>query len=103
MEYAVALSLQQGASDYVTHAALSQALQDEGLAVLIDAATVHRLQEPATILAAKQVTGGPGWQALEAELTQLATFVTTQSQTWQTRGQELQAKYEQCGQCSEVS
>jgi hypothetical protein len=29
--------------------------------------------------------------------------VATQSQTWQTRGQELQAKYEQCGQCSEVS
>ena len=99
MEYAVALSLQQGASDAVTHAALSQALQEEGLEVLVDAATVQRLQEPATILAAKQVTGGPGRQALEAELTQLATFVATQSQTWLTRGQELQARYEQCGQC----
>jgi hypothetical protein len=102
MEYAVALSLQQGASDFVTHAALSQALQEEGLEVLIDAVTVQRLQAPATILAAKQVTGGPGRQALEAELTQLATFVATQSQTWQIRGQELQVRYEQCGQCEEV-
>ena len=103
MEYAVALSLQQGTADYVTHAALSQALREEGSEVLVDAATVQRLQEPATILAAKQVTGGPGRQALEAELTQLATFVAIQSQTWQTRSQELQAKYEQCGQCEEVS
>jgi len=99
MEYAVALSLQQGAADYVTHAALSQALQEEGLEVLVDAATVQHLQEPATILAAKQVTGGPGRQVLEAELRQLATFVATQSQLWQTRSQELQARYEQCGQC----
>ena len=99
MEYAVALSLQQGTADYVTHAALSQALREEGFEVLVDAATVQRLQEPATILAAKQVTGGPGRQALDAELTQLATFVAIQSQTWQTRSQELQARYEQCGQC----
>ena len=97
MESAVALSLQQGAADAVTHAALSQALQEEGLEVLVDAATVQRLQEPATILAAKQVTGGPGRQVLEAELGQLATFAATQSQTWQTRSQELQARYEQCG------
>jgi argininosuccinate lyase len=99
LEYAVALSLQQGTADYVTHAALSQALREEGFEVLVDAATVQRLQEPATILAAKQVTGGPGRQALDAELTQLATFVAIQSQTWQTRSQELQARYEQCGQC----
>jgi argininosuccinate lyase len=99
MEYAVALSLQQGTSDYVTHAALSQALREEGLEILVDAVTVQRLQEPAIILAAKQVTGGPGRQALEVELTQLATFVAMQFQTWQTRSQELQAKYEQCGQC----
>jgi hypothetical protein len=99
VEYAVALSLQQGTSDYVTHAALAQALQEEGLEVLVDAVTVQRLQEPATILAGKQVTGGPGRQVLEAELRQLATFVVTQSQTWLTRGQELQTRYEQCGQC----
>ena len=67
--------------------------------MLIEAATVQRLQEPATILAAKQVPGGPGRQALEAELQQLAAFIATQSQTWQARSQELQAKYEQCGQC----
>jgi hypothetical protein len=78
---------------------LSQALREEGLEVLVDAATVQRLQEPATILAAKQVTGGPGQQALAAELTQLVTFVAAQSQTWQTRNQELQARYEQCRQC----
>jgi hypothetical protein len=98
VEHAVALTLQQGTTDAVTHTALSQALREEGLEVLVDAATVQRLQEPATILAAKQVTGGPGRQALEAELRQLATFVATQSQTWQTRGQELQTRYEQCGQ-----
>jgi hypothetical protein len=99
VEHAVALSLQQGAADAVTHTALSQALREEGLEVLVDAATVQRLQEPATILAAKQVTGGPGQQALAAELTQLVTFVAAQSQTWQTRNQELQARYEQCRQC----
>ena len=53
MEEAVALSLQQGAADAVTHAALSQALQEEGLEGLVDAATVQRLQELATINAAK--------------------------------------------------
>lgn len=103
MEHAVALSLQQGAADAITHAALEQALLEEGLDVTVDEATVQRLQEPATILAAKQVTGGPGRQALAVELTQLATFVTTQAQTWQTRGEALQAKYEQCGQYEGVS
>ena len=103
MEHAVALSLQQGAADAITHAALSQALLEEGLDVTVDAATVQRLQEPATILAAKQVTGGPGRQALAVELTQLATFVTTQAQTWQTRSEVLQAKYEQCGQDEGIS
>jgi len=98
MEHAVALSLRQGAADAITHAALSQALLEEGLEVTIDAATVQRLQQPATILAAKQVTGGPGPQALAVELTQLATFVATHSQTWQTRSNALQAKYEQCSQ-----
>jgi len=99
MEHAVALSLQQGATDTITHAALSQACLEEGLAVTLDAATVQHLQEPTTILATKQVTGGPGPQALAVELTQLATFVAAQSQTWQTRSNALQAKYEQCGRC----
>ena len=99
MEHAVALSLQQGATDTITHAALSQACLEEGLAVTLDAATVQHLQEPTTILATKRVTGGPGPQALAVELTQLATFVAAQSQTWQTRSNALQAKYEQCGRC----
>ena len=64
----------------------------------VDAETVRRLQEPGTILAAKQVTGGPGRQALEAELAHLTTFVATQSRAWQERSDILQAKYEQCGQ-----
>jgi hypothetical protein len=90
--------LQQGEANWVTHTALCQALQDEGLAVTVDAETVRRLQEPRTILAAKQVAGGPGHQALEIELAQLATFVATQSQVWQERSHTLQAKYEQCRQ-----
>jgi len=97
-EHAVALSLQQGETNSVTHAALSQALQDEGLAVTVDAETIRRLQEPRTILAAKQVAGGPGRQVLATELAHLATFVTTQSRVWQERGDALQAKYEQCCQ-----
>jgi len=96
MEHAVALSLQQGEANWVTHTALCQALQEEELAVAVDAETVRRLQEPLTILAAKQVVGGPGCQALTAELAQLATFVATQSQAWQERGDTLQAHYEQC-------
>ena len=96
MEHAVALSLQQGEANWVTHTALCQALQEEGLAVAVDAATVRRLQEPRTILAAKQVVGGPGCQMLAAELARLATFVATQSQAWQERSDTLQAHYEQC-------
>jgi argininosuccinate lyase len=96
MEHAVALSLQQGEANWVTHTALCQALQEEGLAVAVDAETVRRLQEPLTILAAKQVVGGPGCQVLVAELAQLATFVATQSQAWQERSDTLQAHYEQC-------
>jgi argininosuccinate lyase len=96
MEQAVALSLQQGASDSVTHAALHQALQEEGLDIDVDVATVQRLQDPATILAAKQVVGGPGRQSLQVELTQLDTFVTTQCQAWQRRHDTLQEKYNQC-------
>jgi argininosuccinate lyase len=96
MEQAVSLSLQQGESDCVTHAALQQALQEEGVAIDVDADTTARLQDPATILAAKQVVGGPGRQALEAELTHLETFVTTQRQAWQTRHDTLQAKYDHC-------
>jgi argininosuccinate lyase len=96
MEHAVALSLQQGESDCVTHAALEQALQAEGLDIAIDAETVRRLQDPATILAAKHVVGGPGRQFLEAELAQLDAFVETQRQAWQARSDTLQAQYEQC-------
>jgi argininosuccinate lyase len=95
MEHAVALSLQQGEANWVTHKALCQALQDEGLAVAVDAETVRHLQEPMTILAAKQIAGGPGRQALEAELMQLGNFVATQSQAWQERSSTLQEKYEQ--------
>src|SRR5207247_453426 len=98
MEHAVALSLQQGEANWVTHAALRQALQDEELTVVVDAETVRRLQEPLTILAAKQVAGGPGRQALEAELAQLVTFVATQSQAWQERNDTLHAQYAQCRQ-----
>ena len=97
-EHAVALSLQQGEGNWITHTALSQALQNEGLAVSVDAETVRRLQEPGTILAAKQVAGGPGHQALATELAQLATFVAAQSRAWQERSDTLQAKYEQCAQ-----
>jgi hypothetical protein len=96
MEQAVALSLQQGASDAVTHTALHQAFQAEGLEIDVDGATVQRLQDPATILAAKQVVGGPGRQSLEIELTQLDAFVTTQCQAWQRRHETLQKKYDQC-------
>ena len=96
MEHAVALSLQQGEANWVTYPALCQALQDEGLAVAVDAETVRHLQEPMTILAAKQIAGGPGRQAVETELAQLENFVATQSQAWQERNSTLQEKYEQC-------
>jgi argininosuccinate lyase len=96
MEQAVALSLQQGEANWVTHTALCQALQDEGLVVAVDAETVRHLQEPMTILAAKQIAGGPGRQAVETELAPLENFVATQSQAWQERSSTLQEKYEQC-------
>ncbi len=98
MEKAVVLSIQQGEHDCVTHSALHQALQEEGLDIEIAAATVHRLQQPATILAAKHAIGGPEPQALAAELDQLNAFVATQHQAWQARGEALQAKSEACRQ-----
>jgi argininosuccinate lyase len=98
MEKAVMLSMQQGEYDWVTHAALHQALQEEGLELDVDTETVRRLQDPATILAAKQTIGGPGRQALETELAQLDAFVATQRQTWQARHNALQAKYDRCRQ-----
>ncbi len=96
MEHAVALSLNQGNPDTVTHEALSQALQAAGFNLDLDAATTQRLQEPTVILAQKQVTGGPSPEALKAELAQLSTVVDTQRQTWQHRETALQAKYEAC-------
>jgi argininosuccinate lyase len=98
LEQAVALSLHQGEVDTVTHAALQQALCEEGLDIAVDAATVQRLQAPLTILAAKQVVGGPGRQALDTELAQLDAFVAQQRQTWQTRSAALQAAWERCQQ-----
>ena len=98
MEHAVALSLQQGESDCVTHAAMSQALQEEGLDLSVDAETVRRLQEPATILKSKQVVGGPGPEAMEKELAQLDGFVASQRQVWQERDEKLQACYDRCRQ-----
>ncbi|MGQ4808176.1 Argininosuccinate lyase [Candidatus Entotheonellaceae bacterium PAL068K] len=98
MERAVALSLHQGEYDCVTHAALCQALRQEDLEVEIDAATVDRLQNPVTILAAKQVVGGPGRHALETELVWLEDFVRSQRHAWQTRSNTLQTKYHQCYQ-----
>lgn len=98
LEQAVALSIQQGEADCVTYPALQQALHAEGLQVDLDAETVRHLQDPSTILLAKQVTGGPGRQALEAELEQLAAFSVTQQQLWRERSAALEAKYAQCRQ-----
>lgn len=98
MEQAVALSLQQGACDSVTPAALRQALREEGLEIDVDTETILSLQEPTHILTAKQVTGGPGQQAMAVELRQLEAFVTAQRQEWQQRHQTLQARYAQCAQ-----
>ncbi len=98
MEHAVALSLQQGNADCVTHSALCQALQEAGFTVELDAETVRRLQAPAAILAMKHVVGGPGQQALEAELGHLDAFVDTEQQAWQTRSASLQAAYDACRQ-----
>jgi hypothetical protein len=96
IEHAVALSLQQGEADMVSHEALEQALQVEGLAVTVDADTVRRLQDPTTILAAKQVVGGPGPQILQAEIAQLDTFVVTQRQAWEKRAEHLRVQYAAC-------
>ena len=98
MEHAVALSLQQGESDCVTHAAVSQALQEEGLDLSVDAETVRRLQEPATILKGKQVVGGPGPEAMEKELAQLDGFVASQRHVWQERDEKLLACCDRCRQ-----
>jgi argininosuccinate lyase len=97
MEHAVALSLNQGSADTVTHEALSQALQDAGLSLDLDAETTRRLQDPTVILAHKQVVGGPSREALQAELAQLNAVIEAQRQTWQRREAALQAKYEACG------
>ncbi len=94
MEHAVALSLHQGHEDTVTHEALSQALKEAGLSIDIDEETTGRLQEPAVILAHKQVIGGPSREALQAELEQLSAVVEAQRQIWQSRESTLQAKYE---------
>jgi argininosuccinate lyase len=96
MEHAVALSIQQGEQDCITPIALYQALQEEGLDIDIDAETISRLQDPTTILTAKQVVGGPGRQVLESEIDQLDAFVTSQRQIWEARGHVLQTKYDQC-------
>jgi argininosuccinate lyase len=96
VEGAVARSLRAGETDQITHAALQQALLDEGLEIAVDADTVRRLQDPAGILAVKQVLGGPGRQALEAELEALDAFVASQRQQWQARRDVIQAKYDQC-------
>lgn len=98
MEHAVALSLQQGEPNRVTPAALNQALQEEGLVLNIDAEMVTRLQDPAIILTAKQVTGGPGARALEAELDQLDGFVAGERQRWQARQDTLRSMYNRCRQ-----
>lgn len=96
VEDAVARSLQAGEADQITPAALQQALQDEQLDIAVDADAVRRLQDPGAILAAKQVMGGPGRQAVEAELEPLETFVVAERQRWQTRREALQARYDQC-------
>jgi hypothetical protein len=97
MEHAVALSLHQGNADTVTHEALSQALHAAGLCIDLDAETTRRLQDPAVILAHKQVMGGPSPEALQTELAQLDAVVEAQRQTWQSREAALHAKYTACG------
>lgn len=98
MERAVAFSLHEGEQNVVTHAALLEALGEEGMELALDAAAVQQLQDPRMILAVKQVTGGPGEQALTVELATLETFVTRQRQQWQARESALQAKYAACRQ-----
>jgi argininosuccinate lyase len=100
MEQAVAISLQAGESNRVTHAALHEALNaaDLNLNLNLDADTVNRLQNPCTILALKHAVGGPSPQALEAELVQLDAFMKGEQQIWQARRESLQAKYDACRQ-----
>ena len=98
MEHAVALSLQQGEADCVTHAAMSQALQEAGVTVAVDAETVRRLQEPDAILQAKRVPGGPGRDAMAAELARLDDFVASQLQVCEARCDKLRACHERCRQ-----
>ena len=100
MEHAVALSLQQGEADCVTHAAMSQALREAGVDVALDAETTRRLQEPATILQAKRVMGGPGPEAMQAELAQLDDFVESQLQVWEKRCEKLRACRDRCKKLS---
>ena len=96
MEHAVALSLQQGETDCVTHAAMSQALRENGMDIAVEAESVRRLQEPAAILQSKRVMGGPGREAMEAELGQLDDFVESQLQVWEKRCEKLRVCYERC-------
>ena len=96
IERAVALSLQQGQQDTVTHAAVYQALQAEGIDMPLSADTVQHLQDPLTILAAKQGLGGPGVQALAAEIAQLETFIDLQRRVWHDRRTTVDTQYAQC-------
>ena len=98
MEKAVAFAIQHGEQHYVTHAALTHALADEAFTSTfdLDAETIRQLQEPATILAAKHVTGGPGPEAMEAALTTLEAFEQTQQHAWYERSATLHVKYEAC-------
>ena len=96
MEHAVALSLEQGNTDAVTHEALSQALHAAGIDLDLDAETTQRLQDPAVILANKQVFGGPGHDPLQVELAQLSAVIEAQQQLWQRREAALNAKYTAC-------
>ena len=67
------------------------------LCLFIDSPGV-RLREPLTILAAKQVTAGPGRQVLEPERAQLDAFMARQHQGWHERSADLQAAWERCSQ-----
>ena len=96
MEQAVAISLQMGDPNYVTPAALNEALHAAQIDLELDDETVQQLQEPATILALKQAIGGPGQLALTTELTQLNAFIDTQQQLWASRRDTLQTQYDAC-------
>ena len=77
---------------------MRQALQAEGLDLGVDAETVNRLQEPDAILKSKHVMGGPGREAMEAELAQLDSFAASQRHVWQERLEKLQACDDRCRQ-----